>query len=113
MQIDVVRHLVVRVIVEVKLDVIAFAHANEPARNVAAKGPEHIIDAVREAFRHFLHLEIDDDLRRMLAGMGGGTFGGTPSTAVSWPWISDSADMAPAVGASARPGSSMLSDKRR
>ena len=61
-QIDVVRHLAGRMIVQVKFDEVAFADANETSGNFAAEGPEKILDAIGKLFHDFLHFEFHDDL---------------------------------------------------
>ena len=67
MQVDVVRHLVVGVVLQVELDRVALAHADELAGHLAAEGPERVVDAVGDRHLDFLHLELDDDFRRLRA----------------------------------------------
>ena len=69
-QIDVMRHLVVGMVVEMHLDQIALAHADEFAGNLAAEGPERIADAIGQPAFDFLDLEMDDHLGRVLARDG-------------------------------------------
>ena len=42
-QVDVVRHLVVGVVVEVELDRVPLPHPHEASGDVAAVGPEHVV----------------------------------------------------------------------
>jgi hypothetical protein len=67
-QVDVVRQLRGRVVVQVELDDIALAYADERSRDAAAVGPEGVFDAVGQAADDLKHLEVDDDARRILAG---------------------------------------------
>ena len=67
-QIDVVGHLVVGVVVEVELDEVALADADELARDLAAKGPERVANTVGDRHLDFRDLETDDHLRRVLPG---------------------------------------------
>jgi hypothetical protein len=67
-QIDVLGILVVGMIVEMHLDLVALADANELAGHVAAEGPEGIADAVSKPPLQLANLEMDDDLGRMIAG---------------------------------------------
>ena len=67
MQVDVVRHLVVGVIVEMHLDLVALADADELAGHMAAEGPEGVADAVGEPPFELPHFEMHDDLRRVVA----------------------------------------------
>ena len=69
-QVDVVRHLAVRMIVQVKLDEVAFADADETAGHIAAERPEEILDAIGDPLDDFLHFEIHDDLGGVLARDG-------------------------------------------
>ncbi len=66
-QVDVVRHLAVRVVLEVELHRIALPHADEAAGHRAAEGPEGVADPFGD--RHFLldHLQLHDDLGRIVA----------------------------------------------
>src|SRR4051812_4179281 len=57
------RQLVVRVVVEMELHEVAFAHAHERAGHVSAEPPECILDAIGQPCRVFLYLDLDDDLR--------------------------------------------------
>ena len=66
-EVDVVRHLRGRVVVEVKLDEVALAHADEGPGHVAAVGPEEVLDAVGEPLDDLADLEVDDDLGRVTA----------------------------------------------
>ena len=66
-QVDVVRHLVVGMIVEMQLDLVALADADELARHLAAEGPEGIADAVGEPAFDSLHFEMHDHLGRVVA----------------------------------------------
>ena len=67
MQVDVVRHLVVGVIVEMHLDLVALADADELAGHMAAEGPEGIAHAVGEPPFELPHFEMHDDLGRVVA----------------------------------------------
>ena len=67
-QVNVVRHLVVLVVVQVELDLVALANADESAGHMPAKGPEHIIHAVRQLPGDFLDFEVDHHFRCVLAG---------------------------------------------
>ena len=69
-QIDVVRHARSRVIVEVQLDDVALAHADETAGGIAAECPERVFDAVGKPLGDLAHLEIHDDLRRVTPADG-------------------------------------------
>ena len=74
--------LLVGMILEVELDRVALAHADEAAGHGAAEGPERVGHALGDLLVDLVHLEIDDDLRRMrCACTGGGTCGGLVSTA--------------------------------
>ena len=66
MQVDVVRHLVVGVIVEMHLDLVALADANELARHMPAERPERIADAVGKPPFELPDFQMHHDLRRML-----------------------------------------------
>ena len=67
MQVDVVRHLAVGMILEMELDRVALAHADEAARHRAAESPERVSDAVGDRLVDFDHFELDDDLGRLFA----------------------------------------------
>ncbi len=86
MQVDVVRILVVWMIVEMHLDLVALADADELAGHMAAEGPEGVADAVGEPSHDFPHFEMHDDLGGMVAMDRRGTFGAS-STASSEPTI--------------------------
>ena len=62
MQINVVRHLVVLMIVQVKFHLVALADTNEAAGHIAAERPEHILDAIGQALRDFSDFDVHDDL---------------------------------------------------
>src|SRR5437879_1175006 len=49
MQINVVRHLVVLMIVQVKFHLVALADTNEAARHIAAECQEHILNPIAQA----------------------------------------------------------------
>ena len=49
------------------IDQIASPDAHEAAGHGAAEGPEGVVHAVREAFDHFSHFEVDDDFGGMIA----------------------------------------------
>ena len=66
-QIDVVRHLAAGVILEMELDRVALAHADEAAGNRAAECPERVGDAFGNRLFDFDHFEFDDHLRGLLA----------------------------------------------
>jgi hypothetical protein len=66
-EVDVVRILVVRVIVEMHFDEVTLADADELARHVAAEGPEGIAHAVGEPPLQFADFQVNDDLGRMIA----------------------------------------------
>src|SRR5688572_7794778 len=66
-QVNIVRHLAVLMVVQMKLHLIALADADETAGHIAAKRPEDILDTIGQALGHFAHLEIHDDFRRVLA----------------------------------------------
>ena len=66
-QVDVVRHLAARVILEMELDRVALAHADEAAGHGAAESPERVRHAVGDLLVDFDHFEFDDDLGRLLA----------------------------------------------
>ena len=66
-QVDVVRILVVGMIVEMKLDLVAFADADEFARHMAAESPECVAHAVGKPPFDFPDLQMHDDLGRMIA----------------------------------------------
>ena len=57
-----------RVVLQRELDEVALADADEVPRHLAAERPEGVVDAVGEAHRLLDGLELDDHLRRMLAG---------------------------------------------
>ena len=63
-QVDVVRHLRIRCVLEVELHRVALPHANEAAGHGAAERPERVADAFGD--RHLLldHFQLDDHLRR-------------------------------------------------
>ena len=63
-QVDIVRHLAARVVLQVELDRVALAHPDEAARHGAAEGPEGVVHAFGD--RHFLldDFEVDDHLGR-------------------------------------------------
>ena len=67
MQIDIVRHLVVGMIVEMEFDEIAFADADEFAGDAATEGPESVIDAVGEAPAQFAYFQVNDDFGGVIA----------------------------------------------
>src|SRR5262245_55862716 len=66
-QVDVVRHLVVLVVLEIELDGVTLAHANELAGHGAAEGPERVANALGDLHLDLAHLEVDADLGRSLA----------------------------------------------
>jgi hypothetical protein len=55
------------VVVQVELDHVALADADERAGDAAAVGPEGVFDAVGQAAHDLEHLQVDDDARRILA----------------------------------------------
>ena len=66
-QVNVVRQLAVRRVVQMEFHIVAHADADETAGHVAAKSPKRVIHAVRQPFRDFLHFEMHDDFGRVLA----------------------------------------------
>jgi hypothetical protein len=58
-------------IVEMHFDQIALAHPDEFARNLAAKSPEGLADAIGQPAFVFLDFEMDDHLGRVLPRNGG------------------------------------------
>ena len=66
-QIDVVRVLVVGMIVEMELDFVALADADELAGHVAAESPEGVTHAVGKPPLELADLQMDDDLGRVIA----------------------------------------------
>src|ERR1017187_9965972 len=68
MQVDVVRHRARRVVLEMKLDEMAFANADERTRHFPAERPCRVLYAVREPKRLLDDLEIHDHPGRMRAG---------------------------------------------
>jgi len=66
-QVDVVRHLVVRIVAQMEFDRVALAHADEFARNRAAERPEHVGHAFGNRQFFFDDFEFDDHLRRIIA----------------------------------------------
>ena len=68
-QVDVVRHLAVGMVLEMELDRVALAHADEAAGHRAAEGPERVLHAFGDlACSTSLHFELDDDLGRVRCG---------------------------------------------
>ena len=67
MQVDIVRILVVGMIVEMHLDEVALADADELARNMAAESPEGVADPIGEPPFELPHFEMDHDLGRVVA----------------------------------------------
>ena len=67
MQVDVVRIFVVWMIVEMHLDLVALADADELAGHVAAEGPEGVADAVGEPSLELPDFQMHDDLGRVIA----------------------------------------------
>jgi hypothetical protein len=74
-QVDVVRHLAAGMVLEMELDRVALAHADEAAGHRAAEGPERVLHALGDLTFDFLHFELDDDLGRRVRPVGGGTRG--------------------------------------
>ena len=75
-QVDVVRHLVSLVIVEVKLDLVSLANPDEASRHIPAKRPEQVLDPVGQPFGNLPDLDLDGDLGGMFSGDGRGDQGG-------------------------------------
>src|SRR5581483_10360924 len=71
MQIDVVRHLVVGMILQMKFHDVALANANEAARDRASEGPEGVTDALGNLLLDLAYLQFHDDLGRLFAISGG------------------------------------------
>src|SRR5437773_11031319 len=82
-QVDVVRHLVVLMIVQVKFHLVPLADTNEAAGHIAAERPEHILDAFGQALVTSLTSTFTMTLAGFFRVIGGGTFGACVSTAVS------------------------------
>ena len=61
------RHFTGGVIIEMKLDHVAFAYADKTAGYVATEGPEGIVYAITQTPDFLYRLEMNDDLRRMIA----------------------------------------------
>ena len=70
MKVDVVRHLAVRAIHEVKLHLIVLSDSDEFARHAAAEGPERVVHAISHALHQFDDFELDGDLRGMITRDG-------------------------------------------
>ena len=66
-QVDVVRHLVVRMVLQMELDRVALAHADEAAGHGAAEGPERVAHALGDLLLDLADFEFDDHLGRMSA----------------------------------------------
>ena len=66
-QVDVVRHLARGMILQMELDGVALAHANEAARHGAAERPERVLHAFGNFEVDLFHFEIDDDFRGIVA----------------------------------------------
>ena len=116
-QIDIMRHLVGGMIVEMHLDQIALAHADEFAGNLAAESPEGIADAIGQPAFDFLDFEMDDHLGRVFPRDGrrnrgrvgqdgvfladdffGGVFLAAARTSPAWPtWPRPCTSIAPFV----------------
>ena len=67
MKINVVGHLAVRTVVQMKLHLVAFADTDETSGHLAAESPELILDAIGEFAHNLLHFERHDDLRGVRA----------------------------------------------
>ena len=63
-KIDVVRHLVVGMVLQVKLDGIALPHPDEASRNRAAEGPECVPYSLGNLLFNLADLEFHDDFGR-------------------------------------------------
>ena len=70
MQVDVVRHLAVRAVHQVKLDFVTMADPDKLAGHAAAKGPERVVHSIGHALHQFHDFELDSDFRWMIAGDG-------------------------------------------
>ena len=66
-QVNVVRHLVVGMIAEVKLDRVTLAHADEAAGHRAAEGPERVAHPFGDLLLHLPDLQLHDHPGRMAA----------------------------------------------
>jgi hypothetical protein len=66
-QVDVVRHLVAGIVLQVELHGVALANPDEAARRGAAEGPERVADAFGDLLFLFDDLEVDDHLGRVAA----------------------------------------------
>jgi hypothetical protein len=64
-QIDIMRHLVIGIVVQVEFDCVPFPNANEISRHIAAKGPEWILDTIRKAFGDLFYFQVYHDIRRV------------------------------------------------
>src|SRR5690606_6849029 len=66
-QVDVVRHLARRMILEMKLDRVALPYSNEAPGHRAAERPERVRHALGDFHVELDDFELDDDLRRIVA----------------------------------------------
>src|SRR5262245_16764961 len=64
-------------VLEMELDGVALAHADEAAGHRAAEGPECVLHAGGDFTLHLAHLELDDDLGGRVAAGGRWHEGGT------------------------------------
>jgi hypothetical protein len=64
-QIDVVGHLVVGMVLQVKFHGVALPNANESSGHLTAERPERVFDAVGDLANDLLHLQLDDHPRRV------------------------------------------------
>src|SRR6185312_8605434 len=67
-KVNVMRHLIARMVVEVKLNQIPFANTNKFSRNMAAKCPIGVFHSVSELSLDLFDLKMDDHFRRVRTG---------------------------------------------
>ena len=75
MQVDVVGHAAVRMIAEMELDDVTFAHANELTRNLTAECPEVLVHSVGQALHELTGLQVHDNPSGVVAFDGRGNVG--------------------------------------
>jgi hypothetical protein len=66
MQVNTVRELGTRMIVESNLYQVPFTHANKLPRYVPAESPERIVNPVRQLPHNFPNLQVHKHVRRMV-----------------------------------------------
>ena len=66
MQVDIVGHFAAGVVVEMEFDQVPLADPNEFPWHLAAKGPEGIVYPRIQVLHDFTHLDLDDDLGRII-----------------------------------------------